>query len=207
MFVRLPPNRTASTRRRETGPEGPSSAGEYPRWRRRWKHAGLSRATAAVGQVDRPDEALGTVLGEDHHHGDDRLHRRALVRQSRRRRLPRRQRDHRVCAVSRTNGIVGSAIDDARRWAGTICQRWRRGAGALLLAKSTRPTRVAESPPCIGTAWCLTLGGLSLDGAWAVRAAVKASSPEAAQLHGKQYLLSDRGAPPGRNLAPRRLTH
>jgi hypothetical protein len=79
MFVRLPPNRTASTRRRETGPEGPSSAGEYPRWRRRWKHAGLSRATAAVGQVDRPDEALGTVLGEDHHHGDDRLHRRALV--------------------------------------------------------------------------------------------------------------------------------
>jgi hypothetical protein len=29
MFVRSPANRTAPTRRQETGPEGPSSAGEY----------------------------------------------------------------------------------------------------------------------------------------------------------------------------------
>ncbi len=34
-----------------------------------------------------------------------------------------------------------------------------------------------------------------------------AREPGLLQCHGKQYLLSDRGAPPGRNLAPRRLTH
>jgi hypothetical protein len=142
MFVRLPPNCTASTRRRETGPEGPSSAGEYPRWRRRWKHAGLSRATAAVGQVDRPDEALGTVLGEDHHHGDDRLHRRALVRQSRRRRLSRRRcarapqrrlRSKRLptgCTVSARCRSVASKADDVKPVAALRSERQGRRRSA-----------------------------------------------------------------------------
>ena len=31
MFVRFPLNRKSSTHRRETGPDGPSHAGEYPR--------------------------------------------------------------------------------------------------------------------------------------------------------------------------------
>ena len=34
-----------------------------------------------------------------------------------------------------------------------------------------------------------------------------ASDSETVALHRKQYLLAERGAPPGRNLAPRRLTH
>lgn len=32
---------------------------------RRWKHGRVSRIAAAVAPVDRPDEALATILGED----------------------------------------------------------------------------------------------------------------------------------------------
>lgn len=116
-----PPNRTASTRRRETGPEGPSSAGEYPSGAA-LAARGLSRAAGAVAPLGRPDEALDSVLGQharlvpcrgahaSWHAGrrccasracadlnrDDRIHGRAIVRGQTRWLLPCRRGDRQL---------------------------------------------------------------------------------------------------------------
>jgi hypothetical protein len=47
---------------------------------RRWKHACVSRTAATVDPVNRPDEALDAILGQNHRHEHDRLHTQALVR-------------------------------------------------------------------------------------------------------------------------------
>jgi hypothetical protein len=79
MFVRFPPNCRSSTPRRETGPDGSSSGGEYPSGAA-FEARCVSRIAVAVSPVDRPDEALGTVLVDEHHRNDDRLHRRMRAR-------------------------------------------------------------------------------------------------------------------------------
>jgi hypothetical protein len=75
----IPLNRTASTHRRETGRTGRLPPGSTPA-ERRLKHGCIPRIAAPVAPVDRPDEALGALLGDDHHLDNDRLHHRALAR-------------------------------------------------------------------------------------------------------------------------------
>ena len=84
--------------------DGPGRAvfrrGVTPR-RGRLKCRCVSRTAAAVDPVDRPDEALGAVLGQDHGHDHDRLPIRALVRTLRRLSTPASPLQSSVAAPAR----------------------------------------------------------------------------------------------------------
>jgi hypothetical protein len=78
----------AGGRRARTGRLPPASTPAE----RRLKHGCGLRTAAVDACMSRPDEALGTALGQDHHHGNDSLHRQALVSHSGPWRLPSPER-------------------------------------------------------------------------------------------------------------------
>jgi len=100
------------------------------------KHGCVSRIAAAVAPVDRPDETtLGTVLRDDHHRDDDRLHHRALVRFAGSGLLLRRHR-HASGRGSETIARQERGSSRSRRFRGTVLAEFRRTQKALCRASS-----------------------------------------------------------------------